>query len=318
MVVTAVPGRNDHYIGRCLETLLATSAEAAFSLRVTLTDNSPGTGIGRVVQARFPGIELIENPERRGYAANHNAALRGSDADYLVVANDDLEFVPGGLARAIEVLERPEHRRVGSAGVRLLNPDGSLQPSTYRFPGVFRILLDVSGLRGLLGFSGATFALARMVGRGEGRSRFWAHDRTLEVDTFRGALAIVRAAAIRDVGWMPETTLLGGEETDWHRRMWNAGWRVLFIHDATAIHHGSQTVKVSPALHAEFLKGGMAFIRRHRGPLTYWALRISLAGLLAVRWLVSRVVPWAERERLGLLARTAWRWRAPGGGGVIP
>ena len=310
VVVTATPGRNDHFIAPFLRSLFATSVGAPHALRVTLTDNTPGSDLGRRMQQEFPQITLIENTERRGYAANHNAALRDSDADYLVVANDDLEFVPGGLAHAIEVMEQPDNSRVGSAGMNLRNPDGSLQPSTYSFPGVFRILLDASSLRALIPFSGGMGVLARWVGRGGGRSRFWAHDRTLDVDTFRGAIVINRNSCVRAVGWMDESTLLGGEETDWHKRMMDAGWRILFIHHALVIHHGSQTIRVAPTLHAEFLKGAMGFIARHRARSTYRFLRWTLMVVLTARWLVARFRGPLERAQASLLLTTAWSWRA--------
>ena len=301
---------NDHHVARCLETLFATTRDAPFGLRVTLTDNSPGTGIGRRLAARFPHMALIENAERRGYGANHNAALRADDADYVAVANDDLEFVAGGLDRAIAFLEEPGSARVGCVGLQLLNPDGSLQPSTYSFPTIPRVLLDVTELRRLLPFGRLAAVAARLAGRGNGRSRFWAHDRTVDVESFRAAIMIARRRAVDEIGWLDETTLIGAEDTEWHRRFHDAGWRVVFLHDAPITHHGSQTVSVNPEFRAEFLKGQLNYFRRHRSGWPYRTLRAVLLPLTALRWAVTRAVPDRRARRVADdLLRVAWRWR---------
>jgi hypothetical protein len=311
VVATVVAGQNDDFIFRCLTSALA-GAAAGCELRVTAVDNSPGLGLAARLRGQFPGITVLENPVRRGFAANHNAALRASTADYYLITNDDVVFPEGTIARGVEFLERSGNDRVGIVGFRLVNPDGSLQPCTYKFPTVRRALLELAGVQYWVPFRPWTLRVAAAIGRGGGRSRFWPHDRTLPVDTFRGAVMLVRGAAAREIGPMDEVSMIGGEETEWHRRFWDRGWKVVFLHDVSVIHHGSQTLRVSPDVRAEYLKGLLSYFGKHRGAASLWAFR-ALATPLLVGRLVAHAI---TGDRVGIrvtreLLRTVLWWKPP-------
>lgn len=292
VVATATERGNGDYIFGCIASALETTRGAPFDLTITAIDNSPGSGVAARLRRRFPAVDVVENDRTLGYAANHNAAQARSRADYQLVANDDLIFLPGALQRAVAFLEDPANARVAVAAFQLLNPDGTIQPSTYSFPTVPRFLLDLSGLRRWVPFRPWTERLARLLGRGAGRSRFWAHDRTLPVQTFRGAVMLTRRRAACDVGPMSEVSLIGGEETEWHRRMWDAGWSVVFLHDARAVHYGSETIQHLPRMQTEFLKGTLSYFHEHRSHVVY-----LVARCLAVPALLVRMVPHALTGR---------------------
>ncbi|MBI4500120.1 MAG: glycosyltransferase [Gemmatimonadetes bacterium] len=316
VVGTVVGGGNDGFVAQCIDSLQHTTRDAPLTLAITAIDNSPGYGLSRLLRDRFAHIDIIENETHRGFAANHNMALADPTADYFLVANDDVIFLPGALGRAVAFLEDPANARVGVVGFQLRNPDDTVQPSTYSFPTLTRALLELSGLRRWIPFAAWTNSLAKLLGRGDGRSRFWAHDRTLPVDTFRGAVMLVRGEAAREVGPMDEVSLIGGEETEWHQRFWGLGWSVVFLHEAEVIHFGSQTLEVAPRLRAEMLKGLLNYFRKHRPGYQYWSLRFLAIPALAVRvvaqWLTGdRALLAVTRDQLRILVR--WRPVAPSG-----
>jgi GT2 family glycosyltransferase len=191
---------------------------------------------------------------------------------------------------------------------QFLNPDGSLQHSTYSFPTVPRMLLALSGLREWVPFAKWTYTLARFIHRSEGRSRFWAHDRTVPVETFMGAAMLARALAVREVGLMDEVSMLGGEETEWHRRFWNSGWKIMFLADAPILHYGSQTLRVMPGLEVEYLKGTLNYFAKHRSRLlvaTFCVLALPVVGIRALgcKLLGKREQLAARRACLRVLVR---------------
>src|SRR5438552_9009065 len=169
VIGTLVPGVKEEMIFRCIESLLETTAHSPFDVRVTAIDNSPAPGLGARLRMRFPMIAVIENKRRQGYAANHNMAMAGSDAEYQLLCNDDLIFLPRTLERAVSYLEDPQNARVAVIAFQFINPDGSLQPSTFAFPTLPRGLLGLSGLRASVPFSRWSFRLAGVVGRAGGR-----------------------------------------------------------------------------------------------------------------------------------------------------
>lgn len=307
--VSIVTGGNEPLIFECLESLFRTTRGDPFHLSVNVVCNRPGSSVGARLRAAFPSVHVLENAMVRGFAANHNVTLRASGADFILVLNDDLIFLDGAVGKAIRFLEEPGNQNVGMLTPRLLNPDGTLQPCTSSFPTVPRVLLWLSGIRDRIPTTRSLFWLARLLGRGHGRSRYWEHDRTCDVETFWGAAMVVRGRAIRDVGVMDETSQVGGEETEWHRRFWNRGWRVVFFAGAEVIHLGSQTIGQDPWLENEFFKGSLNYFRRHRSPLVYYTLLVSSAAVLGVRILLALLQ--GDRDlagRMGLGLRTALAW----------
>ena len=280
--VSVVFGANEEHIAACLASLEDARA-SGLDVRVTVFANDPTSVLADELGARFPWARIVRNAGVRGFAENHNDVLRASSADYVLVLNDDVILRPGAVRACIDFLERPENARVASLSPRLLDPDGSLQRSTYAFPTPLRAWLSVTGLRAWLPFGRLTDAAARMSGRGAGRSRFWAHDRTVDVDTFRGACMFVRSATVHEIGAMDEASRIGVEEVEWHRRALDRGWRVVFFADAEVVHFGSRTIRLDPSLRNEYLKGFLNFFRKHRSPLVHRGFAAAAAGGLALR-----------------------------------
>jgi GT2 family glycosyltransferase len=187
-------------------------------------------------------------------------------------------------------MELPENARVAAVSPRLDNTDGSLQPSTYSFSSMPQTLLAHSGIREHRVTESIVAAVAPILRRRAGSSRYWKHDRTMEVETFRGACVAVRMQAVREVGPMAEVALVGGEETEWHYRFQRAGWKVVFFADASVIHHGSQTVNNGSQQHLpEYLKGTLYYFRSSRPRITYLIFCGMLLGVFGVRFGTSRI-----------------------------
>ena len=148
--VSVVFGANEEHIDACLASLEDARADPALTVRVTVFANDPGSSHADAIAARHPWARLVRNPHVRGFAENHNDVLRSSEADYVLVLNDDVVLRPGAVRACVEFLERPENASVASLSPRLLDPDGSLQRSTYAFPTVPRAWLSVTGLRGVV------------------------------------------------------------------------------------------------------------------------------------------------------------------------
>jgi GT2 family glycosyltransferase len=305
---SVVSGSNEEMLFGCLDSLHKTMKGSRYSWSVTVICNEPGTGLAGRVRARYPDATVIQNDESLGFAANHNRVLRSSHARYVWLLNDDLLILPDAIRRVTEFMDQPANARVAAASPKLLNPDGSLQPSTYGFPSMPQILLAHSGLRELALTDRVLGFVAPYMRSREGSSRFWAHDRTVEVDTLRGACVAMRMKAVRQVGPMVEVAIVGGEETEWHRRFKEQGWKVVYFADASVIHYGSQTVRSgSKNLYPEYLKGALYFFKTGRSSATYSLFCGSLLAMFGVRAAVS----WATRDRSGLsvakqYATVAW------------
>ncbi len=257
----------------CLSSLFEHGQDPSYELRVHAVWNGAARGQGPLaggLRARYPEVEWIENPVS-GFSRNQNLMLRRVAGDYALVINDDLVFLPGSVDRAVKFMEKPENAKVGVLGIRLLNPDGSLQPSTYSFAGVMRAILDITNARRFIPLTPRMFPIARLLGIRPGGSRYWDHDKTCDVDTFRGAYILVRGAGLQDIGLLDE---LGGVETDWNYRFHRGGWRVVFFHEAEIIHLGSQTTSVDPTFAAGNVQNWMNLLHKQVSPFRFWFFRL--------------------------------------------
>jgi GT2 family glycosyltransferase len=222
--------------------------------------------------------------------------LSGTRARYVWLLNDDLLILDDVVRKVTEFMDRPENARVAVVSPKLLNPDGSLQPSTYGFPSMPQMLLGHSGLRELRLTDALMSKVAPILRPQAGSSRYWAHDRTVEVDTLRGACVAMRMKAVKQVGPMVEVALVGGEETEWHRRFHDNGWKVVYFADASVIHYGSQTVRDgSRNLYPEYLKGALYFFRTGRGAITYSLFCATLLTMFGFK----RALALVRRDRAG-------------------
>jgi GT2 family glycosyltransferase len=99
-------------------------------------------------------------------------------------------------------------------------------------------------------------------------------------------------SAVHEVGLMIEVAQVGGEETEWHRRFHDHGWKVIFFADASVIHYGSQTVSENSVdLYPEYLKGALYYFRLRRGAGAFALYCEALIAMYSTR------LAWARLRR---------------------
>ncbi len=318
IVVSVVSGREVNMLLTFLESVDEEAKSLAAEVVCVVTANAlPDEDLARVyaATARYRGVRIhvVANNCRLGFAANHNRTMRDHRADYYLICNDDVIVRPDAIRLLLAYMEDPANSRVAVASPQLLNSDGSVQGSTYSFPAITRVFASAAGLRSITLLRRALEYVARR--SGVGRSRFWAHDRTMHVDSVRGAFVLVRGSAVADVGLMDEISMIGGEELEWHRRMAEHGWKVAFVHSAEVIHLGSETISHDGTLSVEYVKGWLNFFQKHGRAFDVPLLRIGLFVIYIVHalWgMVSSDRDSRATSRAGLRLVLGWSrvWRA--------
>jgi GT2 family glycosyltransferase len=98
----------------------------------------------------------------------------------------------------------------------------------------------------------------------------------------------MRMSAVHDVGPMTEVAIVGAEETEWHRRFHQKGWKVVYFADASVIHYGSQTVREGGAnMYPEYLKGALYYFKTGSTRAAYTAFCTALIGVFGVRTAIA-------------------------------
>ncbi|HVA33994.1 MAG TPA: glycosyltransferase family 2 protein, partial [Candidatus Baltobacteraceae bacterium] len=105
---------------------------------------------------------------------------------------------------------------------------------------------------------------------------------TIDVHHLIGASLLVRAAAVRDVGFMDESYFLYREETDWCIQMRRRGWRLCCRADALVWHKQTRAIGFKSTLHDYYAVRNILRLVRKFYPwslptaFTYFTLRSLL------------------------------------------
>ena len=234
--------------------------------RIVVVDNASRDGSADRIEAEFPRVELVRAGRNLGFGAANNLAFGRCRGEFVLLLNTDTLVRPGAIDAMAGVLRR--ETGVAAVGCRLENVDGSLQKSCWSFPTPALAWAEAVGLNRL--------GLPRDWHR-------WDHDEERDVDFVIGAAMMVRREVIEQVGGFDEAFFLYAEETDWQRRMRDAGWRVRFTPAGTVVHVGGASGSAMAGRQlAEFCRGNARYVRKHHGRAGLALVRAAkVAGLLA-------------------------------------
>jgi N-acetylglucosaminyl-diphospho-decaprenol L-rhamnosyltransferase len=237
-------------------------------------------------------IRLIAQERRTGKAENDSRLLQEARGDYCLLLNEDSELQPGAVAALLGALH--ETRRAAVAGAQLLAPGGRPVPCAWRLPSAGTAL------------AGAVFLHRRLTVESGGTS-------TREVGWVQSSAMLVRRDAAEQVGWLDPDFFVYSDETDFCKRLQDAGWRILFVPAARAVHHDQMASDAAGAERriVEFHRNRDRYLRKHQGRAASVLLRPLLAWPYLLRALAAVILPRHNPRRYWLHARQALR---PGSG----
>jgi GT2 family glycosyltransferase len=216
---------------------------------VVVIANTPGSAPAEALGAR-----VVENARPASYAANINAGTRVTAGELVLVSNPDAVPEPGAIAVLREFVEA--HPRCGVAGPRLVDPDGSWQPSRRRFPTVGGTLVRRTPLRRLrppLEYQ---------------RDHYLLDERPtepVEADWMLGGCLILRRTMLDELGGYDEGFRMYGEEIDLCYRAAKAGWERWYVPGAVVRHRWDAATDKSLWTRRTLWhwRGILRFVRKH-------------------------------------------------------
>ena len=259
---------------------------------VLVLDNASDDGSAEAVRALDMDVRLIRNDRRAGKAENDTRLLREARGEYALMLNEDSELRHGAAEALLDALEADG--RAAVAGAQLLSPAGEPQPCAWRLPSVGTAL------------AGALF-LHRAFTVQSGGSR------TRPVGWVQSSAMLVRRSAAEEVGYFDPGFFVYSDETEFEKRLSDAGWRILYVPAAEAVHH--EQLATDPAAGerrvVEFHRNRDRYMRKHHGSVAAAAVRWLTAWAYALRALAALALPGRSPGWYWLHARRA---RRPGTG----
>lgn len=254
----------------CLHSVLAENPA-----EILVVDNASTDSSVEMVKVEFPSVQLVTLRKNLGYGAAANRAIVDCRADFVLLLNSDTRLQPGALEALIRYLEANESAAI--VGPRIVNPDGTLQTSSFHFPTPVHIFLYLSNL----------YRFIRYIPGLRKRSlQALSSNSAIVVPWVLGAVLALRRQAYESVGGFDESFFMYFEEVDLCYRLAKRGWQVHLAPVAEIVHVGGASTEQQPAaMKLQYFASLAHFYRQH-----YSWLRLAALFLLVQCFALSRLV----------------------------
>jgi hypothetical protein len=274
-------------LAACLDSVYVDLASSGLNARVCVVDNGSTDDSVAMLRAHFPRTLVIE-AENNGMGAGNNLGLEAlgfslrSPAHHppfaALILNPDTVVQAGALRALVDFLRAQP--QAGVAAPMLVNPDGTLQHSGFRFPGTVQACFDLFPPAG---------RLARLIDsplNGRYPAGWYSGGTPFRVEHTLGAAFAVRAEALASVEELFDATyFMYCEEIDAQQRLRQKGWECWVVPGARVVHFGGQsTAQVAGESFVHLWTSRRRLFRRYHGPLVNAA--------------VSALVQFAMRSRI--------------------
>ena len=255
----------------CLDAIERTHPPGV-SYELLVLDNASEDGSAQAVRDGYPAARLIALERRSGKAANDTRLLREARGTFCLLLNEDTELREGATRALLDALEADP--RAAAAGAQLLTSDGEPTACAWRLPNAGWAI------------AGALFMHDSYAVQSRG-------DSVRRVGWVQSSAMLVRREAAEQVDWLDPDFFVYSDETDFCRRLRDAGWRILFVPHAEAVHH-DQLSSDPDAMRrriVEFHRGRDLYFRKHRMPVSRALWRVCWTWAYLVRAAAATVLP---------------------------
>ncbi|MBT2188921.1 glycosyltransferase family 2 protein [Sphingobium nicotianae] len=229
LAIVTVNYRTADFAIRCVEALAEERATAG-PFEVVVVDGDSGDGSAEALAGHFAAesfrdwVSVLPLDLNGGFGwANNQAMLRllqrADPPEFIHLLNPDTVVEPGAIKALLDPIRADP--KLGAACSRLLEPDGTLAGSAFRFPSVGREFVRGCGLAKLGRLLGIKPDLVEEAGPAE-----W----------LTGASVMFRSAALRESGLFDDGFFLYFEEVELMHRMGGMGWTFRFAPESRVTH----------------------------------------------------------------------------------
>ena len=243
--------------------------------RVIVADNASSDGSVDFLKARFPDVEIIENPENGGFAKGYNDALAKVDADYFVLLNSDIEVTENWILPVISLLENNPEVAACQPIIRSYH-----QPEKFEYAGAAGGFIDAYGY---------PFCRGRLFQHLE--EDLGQYNTAVEVFWATGACMFVRAEVFRQLGGFDADFFAHMEEIDFCWRAKHAGYKIMVCPESRVFHVGGGTLPKQSSFKTYLnMRNNISMLYKnlpgHR-LLPVFILRLLLDGIAAFKFLID-------------------------------
>ena len=214
----------------CVKSIESLSIE--ISREIILVDNASSGSSVDALRQEFPKIRFIINSRNLGFASANNQAMGIAAGEYFLLLNNDTVLKNDAIGAMAAFLAA--HPKAGAVTCKLFDADGStIQKNCRSFPGPMGTMFGRASLLTKV-FPNNPWSSKNLLSN-------WDYDSPRQVDWVSGAAIMIRREVFTRVGGLDDKTFfMYWEDTDWCKRIRDAGWEIWFTPDGQIIHYSGQ------------------------------------------------------------------------------
>ncbi|MFZ5559726.1 MAG: glycosyltransferase family 2 protein [Patescibacteria group bacterium] len=199
---------------------------------IIIVDSESTEETREFIQEKYSDIKIISFEKNLGYSKIINKGLLNVKGDYILILNADIIVLKDAISKMLKFIEK--NPSIGILAPQLLDFAGNIQISCFAKPTLKTILAR------------RTFFGKLKQGK-EALNKFlisdWDRKSIREVDWVQGSAMMVKKEAIKKVGLWDERFFMYFEDTDWCRRFWEKGYKVVYYPLAQMSHYYHRSSK---------------------------------------------------------------------------
>lgn len=273
------------WLPRCLSSLLNTKYP---NCETYLIDNGSSDGSAEYVRQKYPSVKVIRNSRNLGFAEAYNRAISRTEAEYVVLLNNDTEVLNPKWLNVL-VKTATEESNVAAVATKMVSMEN------HR-------LLDSVGSMGIPYWRGFVD-----IGKGEPDADHYSNG--FEPFAFCGGAALIRRSAFTDAGKFDGKFFLYAEDPDLSWRLRLLGWKIPYAPDAKVAHALGESTggkELTPLRLYFSHRNLLRSIIKNCGSSLQWALRNYFLFTFIIIWGFLLYEP---RNAIVVLKGIVWNMR---------
>ena len=196
------------------------------SYEIIVADSETGEKTKLMMREDYPEIKFFPFEKNMGFQELVRKGIAASVGEYVLILNADIIVKKNSIEQLLDFIK--SHPEVGVAGPQLINFNETLQFSCFKFYTPLTILYRRTFL-GKMGFARKHLDNFLM--------KDFDHKSIKEIDWLMGSALITSKKAIKKVGLMDSRFKMYMEDTDWCRRFWENGYKVIYFPFSRMYHY---------------------------------------------------------------------------------
>ena len=247
----------------CLDSLYRFTRDVVFE--VIVVDNGSDENKWTALQLDYSDVIFIRNKKNLGFSGGNNIGANVAKGKYLLFLNVDTIFCENLMKSLLEIIK--SDTKIGVAGPKLFNSDGSFQLSCGQLPNILVEFWDK--IRYFFYRKGGK--LFRSFYNNE-------YQRIKKIGWVTGACMIVNAHVFKSVNGFDENYFMYYEDKDLCYRIKNAGWDVIYAPSTSIIHlmAGASKNTSEKIIRQYYRKSQVYYYKKHLDGFQQMILRLYL------------------------------------------